>query len=145
MNTRTEAGPVTTLLAWTDALNRHDADAAAAYFAPDADLTNAGTGTHAQGRDAIREEFKSYFAMFTDWAVEKTRTLSDGTWYAAEWVMTGVHTGDVPGLPATGRSFRVVGAGVGEVRDGLIVHATEYFNIPALLPHLDTLPPPPAS
>ena len=110
MNTRTETPPVTTLLAWTDALNRHDADAAAAYFAPDADLTNAGTGTHAQGRDAIREEFKSYFAMFTDWAVEKTRTLSDGTWYAAEWVMTGVHTGDVPGLPATGRSFRVVGA-----------------------------------
>ena len=108
MNTRTETPPVTTLLAWTDALNRHDADAAAAYFAPDADLTNAGTGTHAQGRDAIREEFKSYFAMFTDWAVEKTRTLSDGTWYAAEWVMTGVHTGDIPGLPATGRSFRVV-------------------------------------
>ena len=70
MNTRTETPPVTTLLAWTDALNRHDADAAAADFAPDAYLTNARTGTHAQGRDAIREEFKSYFAMFTDWAVE---------------------------------------------------------------------------
>ena len=143
MNTRTETPPVTILLAWTDALNRHDADAAAAYFAPDADLTNAGTGTHAQGRDAIREEFKSYFAMFTDWAVEKTRPLSDGTWYAAEWVMTGVHTGDVPGLPATGRSFRVVGAGVGEVRDGLIVHATEYFNMADLLTQVGILPPPP--
>jgi SnoaL-like polyketide cyclase len=72
-------------------------------------------------------------------AVEKTRTLSDGTWYAAEWVMTGVHTGDVPGLPGTGRSFRVVG--VGEVRDGLMVHATEYFNMADLLTQVGILPP----
>jgi SnoaL-like polyketide cyclase len=80
--------------------------------------------------------------MFTDWAVEKkTRALSDGTWYAAEWVMTGVHTGDVPGLPATGRSFRVVGAG--GVRVGLIVHATEYFNMADLRTQVGILSPPP--
>jgi SnoaL-like polyketide cyclase len=56
--------------------------------------------------------------------------------------MTVIHTGDVPGLPPTGRSFRVVGAGVGEVRDGLIVHATEYFNMADLLTQVGILPPP---
>ena len=55
----------------------------------------------------------------------------------------GVHTGDVPGLSATGRSFRVVGSGVGEVRVGLIVHATEYFNMADLLTQVGILPPPP--
>ena len=40
--------------------------------------------------------------------------------------MTGAHTGDMPGLPATGRSFRLFGAGVGQVRDGKLVNVTEY-------------------
>jgi steroid delta-isomerase-like uncharacterized protein len=129
------------VLDWTDAINRHDPDAAAAFFAPDADFTDVGTGQRAHGRDAIRELIKAFLAMFTDLAFEKTSMLNDGTWYAAEWVMTGVHTGDIPGLPATGRSFRVVGAGVGEVRDGLIVHATEYWNMADFLGQVGVLPP----
>jgi steroid delta-isomerase-like uncharacterized protein len=130
----------TVVLDWTDAINRHDPDAAAAFYAPDADFTDAGTGQRAQGRDAIRDAFKAFLAMSTDLAIEKTNMLSDGTWFATEWVMTGVHTGDIPGLPATGRSFHVVGAGVGEVRDGLIVHATEYWNMADLLGQVGALP-----
>src|SRR5512142_1931313 len=94
----------TVVLDWTDAINRRDPDAAAAYFAPDGHLTDAGTGQRVQGREAIREWTKAFIAMYTDLAIEKT-VLSDGTGFATEWVMTGVHTGDLPGLPATGRSF----------------------------------------
>ena len=78
---------------------------------PDADFTDVGTGQRAHGRDAIREQHEGFFAMFTDLAIQKTNVLSDGAWYATEWVMTGVHTGDAPGLPATGRSFRVPAPG----------------------------------
>ena len=130
------------VLDWTDAINRHDSDAAAAFFTPDADLTDVGTGQRAHGRDAIREQHEGFFAMFTDLAIQKTNVLSDGAWYATEWVMTGVHTGDTPGLPATGRSFRVLGAGIGEVRDGLIAHATEYWNMADFLGQIGALPPP---
>lgn len=131
----------TVVLDWTDAINRRDPDAAAAFYAPDADFTDAGTGQRAQGRDAIRDAFKAFLAMSTDLTIEKTNILSDGTWFATEWVMTGAHTGDIPGLPATGRSFHVVGAGVGEVRDGLIVHATEYWNMADFLGQVGALPP----
>jgi ketosteroid isomerase-like protein len=57
--------------------------------------------------------------------------------------MTGVHTGDMPGLPATGRSFRIVGDGVGEVRDGQIVHVTDYWNMADFLGQVGALPPRP--
>ncbi|MDN5856807.1 MAG: hypothetical protein L0K86_29020 [Actinomycetia bacterium] len=56
--------------------------------------------------------------------------------------MTGMHTGDVPGLPATGRSFRRLGAGVGEVHDGLVVRADEYWPGADLLTQVGILPPP---
>ena len=131
----------TVVLDWTDAINRHDPDAAVAFYALDADFTDAGTGQRAQGRDAIRDVFKAFLAMSSDLAIEKTNMLSDGSWFATEWVMTGVHTGDIPGLPATGRSFHVVGAGVGEVRDGLIVHATEYWNMADFLGQVGAHPP----
>ena len=131
----------TVVLDWTDAINRHDPDAAVAFYALDADFTDAGAGQRAQGRDAIRDVFKAFLAMSSDLAIEKTNMLSDGSWFATEWVMTGVHTGDIPGLPATGRSFHVVGAGVGEVRDGLIVHATEYWNMADFLGQVGALPP----
>ncbi len=92
--------------------------------------------------DPQKAEENRFFAMFTDLAIQKTNVLSDGAWYATEWVMTGVHTGDTPGLPATGRSFRVLGAGIGEVRDGLIAHATEYWNMADFLGQIGALPPP---
>jgi len=104
-------------------------------------LTDLGVGQRAQGRDAIRATAVGFIAMFTKLRIEKTVTLSKGERYASEWVMTGIYTGDAPGLPATGRSFRVLGAGVGEVRDGLIVRGTESWNMADFLTQVGVLPP----
>jgi len=141
MQMRPTAHPLTALAAWTDALNRHDPDGVAAAFAPDCVLTDVGVGQRAQGRDAIRATAVGFIAMFTKLRIEKTVTLSEGERYASEWVMTGTYTGDAPGLPATGRSFRVLGAGVGEVRDGLIVRGTESWNMADFLTQVGVLPP----
>lgn len=142
MTTHTLTPPLTALTTWTAALNAHDAEAAAACFAEDAVFDAHGSGQHAEGRDAVREMTLGLLHMYSELRIEKTLLLSDGDRYAAEWVMTGVHTGDVPGLPATGRSFRLFGAGVGEVRDGLIVRADEYWNGADFLTQVGILPPP---
>lgn len=138
--TRTHTPPVAALLNWTDALNGHDADGVAASFAEDGVLTDVATGQRAEGRTAIKETAEGFIGMFTDLRIEKTATMSEGDRYGAEWVMTGIRTGDIPGLPATGRSFRVLGAGMGEVRDGLIVRATEYWNMADFLTQVGILP-----
>ncbi|HEX2807829.1 MAG TPA: SgcJ/EcaC family oxidoreductase [Kineosporiaceae bacterium] len=140
MQTRQPSAPLNTVTARTAALNRHDAGEAAAFFATDADLTDVGTGQRSQGRDAIREATEGFLALFTDLRIEKTSTLCTDDRYAAEWVMSGIHTGDLPGLPATGRSFSVAGASVGQVRDGLIVHATEYWNMADFLTQVGLIP-----
>jgi steroid delta-isomerase-like uncharacterized protein len=141
-STRTLAPPLAALTTWTDALNRHDADGAAACFAPDAVFTAHGSGEHAEGRDAIRAMTVGLLHMYSDLRIDKTSMLADGDRYAAEWIMTGVHTGDVPGLPATGRTFRLRGAGAGEVRDGLIVRGDEYWNGADFLTQVGLLPSP---
>ena len=86
-------------------------------------------------------ELVELLAAWGDLHIEVTNLLVSGDSYAKEWVMTGVHSGDLPGLPATGRSFRIVGAGVGRLRDGKIFEVTEYWNLASFLQQVGVLAP----
>ena len=133
--------PKSVVMAWTDALNQHDPDAVASHFSADAVLTDVGTGQRAEGVAEIRECAVVFIGMFADLQIEQTNFLVADCHYATEWIMTGIHTGDVPGLPATGLSLRIVGAGVGEVRDRKIVNATECWNMADFLTQVGALAP----
>ena len=66
-----------------------------------------------------------------------------GTDYANEWVMLGTNDRDVPGVPATGRSFRVRGASIGKLdASGRIAENRDYYNLAELLTQLGILPTP---
>ena len=90
--------PKSVVMDWTNAVNRHDPDAAAAYVSDDCVFTNVGTGGHAEGRSAVREEFAALHARWSDVHVETINILVDGGRFTKEWTMTGVHSGDLPGL-----------------------------------------------
>jgi steroid delta-isomerase-like uncharacterized protein len=131
------------VMGWTEALNRHDAEAAAAYWSEDGVFTNMGTGQRVVGRDAIRDNHAGTLAMWSEARWEKSSFLvGENGAFADEWICTGLHTGDAPGLPATGKPFRILGGAVGEVRDGKIVRNTVYWNMADFLTQIGVLPPP---
>lgn len=132
--------PKTVVLNWTDALNHGDLEAAASYLHDDFVFVDTGFGMRIEGLAAWRETAAA--GIFTELNIVKTTFLVDGDTFANEWVMSGVHSGDAPGLPATGRSFRISGAGFGEVRDGRMVRVTEYWNMADFLTQVGVLPPP---
>ena len=134
--------PKTVNDAWRDALNRGDPDAVAACFARDGVLADHGTGLRATGRADNREAAAAFFKAFSDLHIEQTSHLTVGSEFAAEWTMRGVHTGDLPGMPATGCSFSVAGAKFTQVRNGEIVSAALYWNMADLLSQVGLLPPP---
>jgi steroid delta-isomerase-like uncharacterized protein len=77
------------------------------------------------------EETKAFYrssmtALDVSWAVDTIVCHESG--YGLSWVMTGQHVLDLPGMPATGRTFNVVGASIGEVRSGKIVHNRDFWN-----------------
>jgi steroid delta-isomerase-like uncharacterized protein len=129
------------VLEWTQAMDRHDPDAFADFLDENCVFTNGGTGKRYVGREAWRQELVDLLAVWSDLHIDVVNLLIDGDFYAKEWVMTGVHTGDLPGLPATGRSFRILGAGVGRLRDGKIFEVTEYWNMADFLRQVGALPP----
>jgi steroid delta-isomerase-like uncharacterized protein len=129
------------VLEWTECFNRHDRDGAASHMAQDCTFTNVGNGTRIEGRDAFRDDVTNLLAMWSELRIEVTDLTVAGDAYTKQWIMTGVHTGDVPGLPATGKPFRIRGCGVGRVRNGQIADVTEYWNMAEFLTQVGILPP----
>jgi steroid delta-isomerase-like uncharacterized protein len=105
-------------------------------------FVNVGDGQRHDGRAAVRTDHEALFGMWSDVTVEKARYLVDGNCWAGGWTMSGVHTGDAPGLPATGKPFKISGGGFGEVRDGKIVRTTQYWNMAEFLTQVGVLPAP---
>ena len=125
--------------AWLDALNAHDVEGVVACFTDDAVFTDIGTGQVARGRDELRRSVEGLFVTFGDLRIERTSSVTDGTSLAHEFTMSGVHSGSVPGLEATGKSFSTSGAIVCQLRDGKFSRATEYWNMADLLTQVGVL------
>lgn len=125
--------------AWLDALNAHDVDSVEACFTDDAVFTDIVTGQVARGRDELRRSVEGLFATFGDLCIERTSAVTDGTTLAHEFTMSGVHSGSVPGLEATGKSFSTSGAIVCQLRDGKFSRATEYWNMADVLTQVGVL------
>ena len=84
------------------------------------------------GRDAIIAREEMIMAATSDASITVTNRLAHGNIVVAEWVATGRHTGDLPGLPASGRSFTIPGVTVVIREHGKIVRETLYFDVAEL-------------
>ena len=122
-----------TYAAW----NAHDPDAVAAVFAADAVMRESGRPDEHRGRAAIRQRAGALLAAFPDFRLERLVLVIDGDRHADRWVMTGTHTGELFGIPPTGRPVRVEGATFTRLGpDGLVVediHHTDFAGLMAQL------------
>ena len=84
-------------------------------------------------------------AAFPDTRVETVRMLGEGDWLAVHWVWTGTQTGDLPGLPATGKPVRVEGASLVRFTNGRAVEIWDFDDQFGMLQQLGVIPAPPAA
>ena len=80
------------------------------------------------GREAIANRKRAEFLGISSAAIEVTQRFAFGDQVVAEWVMTGVHSGDLWGFPATGQSVRVRGLTVVTRRAGKITRESLYYD-----------------
>jgi len=55
--------------------------------------------------------------------------IVNGNQVTAEWVATGIHSGDLPGLPASGRPFSIRGVTVVIRENDKIVREALYYDV----------------
>ncbi len=81
------------------------------------------------GREAILARKSAGFAAMPDMTITPTNRIVHGDQLTVEWIATGTHAHDYPGLPATGRSFSIPGVTVVVRREGKIVRESLYYDM----------------
>ena len=94
--------------ALNQAMNAHDAETAASFFAEDAVWHYTPLPTLLNGREEIEAFLSSLFQAFPDVHIEQRRILLSGNTLVAECTATATHLGDWMGIPPTGESTSAV-------------------------------------
>lgn len=81
------------------------------------------------GRDAIMARKHVILTAASDAQITITNRVVHGNQVTAEWVATGRHTGDLPDLPASGRTFTLRGVTVVVREHGKIVREALYYDV----------------
>jgi steroid delta-isomerase-like uncharacterized protein len=126
--------------AWSSAENS-DPERVLALFTDDCVFEDVPSGMVARGKEELRSFVKLAFAAIPDFKYELTRRFAASDWAAIEWVMSGTHKGDFPGMPATGKRFSSVrGSSIIELEAGKIRRESDYWDAATFMKQVGLLP-----
>lgn len=105
--------------------NNADEQAIDRYIAVDA----AGNDdTFGAGREAFRSQWRKWHAAFTGLHFEVEEIVAEAGKVVTRWTLTGKHTGEFLGIPATGRSICVTGMSLDHIANGQITAGFDAWN-----------------
>ncbi len=81
------------------------------------------------GRAAIMSRKSAGMAAIPGLNINVTNRIVHGNQLTVEWVASGTHSGDYPGLVASGRSFSIPGVTVVVRQNGKIVRESLYYDM----------------
>jgi steroid delta-isomerase-like uncharacterized protein len=115
-------------IAWSSSDSK-DPERVLALFADDCVFEDVTFGVVARGKDELRTFANRAFAAVPDFKYGLTSRFATSQWAAIEWVMSGTHQGDFPGIPATGKPFSAVrGSTILELEAGKIRRESDYWD-----------------
>jgi len=121
---------------WAEGWSTHDIDKVASVFTDDCIYEDVTLGVVNRGKEELKAFGSGFFAGVPDLKVELKSRFTIGDWAAAEWSMSGTHKGDLPGMPATGKTFSLRGASVFQLRGEKVVRCSDYWDMTTFMKQL---------
>jgi steroid delta-isomerase-like uncharacterized protein len=121
-----------------EAINTGDLGLLEKFVAPD--YTEHSEGF--RGVEPFRQQVAAFRAGFPDLHVSIDELLIDGDRFASRTTVTGTHTGDLMGMPATGKQISVEAVDMGRIENGLAKERWGGLNMYSLLTQLGVIPAP---
>jgi hypothetical protein len=112
----------------------HDPAAIARLYTDDAILLDAAAPDPIRGRDHIAEYHAGFLRAFPELSAETRNVFGSGDWFAAEFRISGTHTGPLelePGqsIPPTGRQIVADACWIGRITpDGRCAEDHTYYD-----------------
>jgi steroid delta-isomerase-like uncharacterized protein len=114
---------------WAEGWSNHDMERVASVFTDDCIYEDVALGVINRGRDELVAFGNGFIEGVPDLRVQITSRFATGDMAATEWKMSGTHTGNLPGMPATGKTFSLRGASVFQIRGDRLVRCSDYWDL----------------
>jgi steroid delta-isomerase-like uncharacterized protein len=128
-----QSAPVTTLQRWAEVWSSHDISGLLSLFTDSCIYEDVTFGVINKGKDELKSFAEGIFAAFPDFAIRLTSQFVAGEWAAMEWVISGTHVGDLPGMPATHKKFSIRGSTILELEGPKIRRNSDYWDLATFL------------
>jgi steroid delta-isomerase-like uncharacterized protein len=125
---------------WATAWSSHNTEKVLSLFSDDCVYEDVTFGVVNRGKKELQAFADGVFAAVTDFKVELTARFAAATWAGMEWVMSGTHKGDFPGMPATGKHFSIRGVTILELQAGKIRRNSDYWDAATVMRQVGLLP-----
>jgi steroid delta-isomerase-like uncharacterized protein len=126
---------------WATAWSSHHTEKVLALFTDDCVYEDVTFGVINRGKAELQAFAHGVFAGVPDFQIELTARFVADTWAGMEWIMSGTHKGDFPGMPATGKRFSAVrGATIVELQGGKIRRCSDYWDAATVMRQVGLLP-----
>ena len=89
-----------------------------------------------RGPDAVKPVVSMYRQAFPDLEMRVEAMYADGDCVITRWTGVGTHTGEMPGMPATGKSSTVTGITIDRIEDGKVVESWTNWDTLGMLQQL---------
>jgi steroid delta-isomerase-like uncharacterized protein len=128
---------------WAAAWSSHDPERVLALFTDDCVYEDVPFGVVPHGKEELRAFANAAFDAVPDLAFQLTTRFAGDSLAGIEWIMSGTHQGDFPGLPATGKRFSGIrGATIIEIVGGKIRRESDYWDAATFMKQVGLLPAP---
>lgn len=122
------------------AWSARDVQQVLSFFTDDCVYEDIALGRVNRGKEELKAFLSETFAAFPDFTIEPKTPFMGGNWVGLEWVMSGTHKGDIPGLPATGKSFSIRGVSIVEMAGDKIKNSRDYWDMATFLRQIGVMP-----
>jgi len=123
---------------YVEMLNTHDPELVDRFVADDYINHNVVV---ADGREANRQFWAAFFTGLPDVRVTMEDLVVSGDRVVGRFVYRGTHTGDLLGIPASGRPVEMRSIDIWRVRDGLFAEHWDELNLMQVFQQVGALPP----
>ena len=92
------------------------------------------------GREALREYLSVYFNAFSDLGARVEDQIAEGDKVVSRVRGTGKHTGELQGIPASGKEIDIAGFVMVRISNGKIAEAWDLFDIMTMMQQIGVIP-----
>ncbi len=96
----------------------------------------------APGIEGQRQAVSMFHSAFKDLHLNVEYLIADGDKVVDHWTLSGKHTGDFLGMPATGKSFTITGTDISRLSNGKIVEVWHVEDTVGMMQQLGVMPAP---